>query len=69
MSLSYLFSQNIELPDFISYGKVRLSYAKIGKDALPYSTSTGYSAYALLPAGITGFTRGANLGDPDLCHC
>lgn len=66
VSLSYLFSQNITLPDFISYGKVRLSYAKIGKDALPYSTSTGYSAYSLLPAGVTGFTRGANLGDPDL---
>ncbi|WP_276504347.1 SusC/RagA family TonB-linked outer membrane protein [Terrimonas pollutisoli] len=66
VSLSYLFSQNLQLPDFISYGKVRFSYAKIGKDALPYSTSTGYSAYTLLPAGITGFTRGANLGDPDL---
>ncbi len=66
VSLSYFFSQNITLPDFISYGKLRLSYAKIGKDALPYSTSTGYSAYSLLPAGVTGFTRGANLGDPDL---
>ncbi|HEX7905783.1 MAG TPA: SusC/RagA family TonB-linked outer membrane protein [Chitinophagaceae bacterium] len=66
VSLSYLFSQHMDLPEFISYGKLRLSYAKIGKDALPYSTSTGYVAYGSLPAGITGFTRGANLGDPDL---
>jgi hypothetical protein len=66
VSLSYLFSQQLDLPEFISYGKLRLSYAKIGKDALPYSTSTGYSAYTSLPAGVTGFTRGANLGDPDL---
>jgi TonB-linked SusC/RagA family outer membrane protein len=66
VSLSYLFSQNLHLPDFISYGKLRFSYAKIGKDALPYSTSTGYSAYTSLPSGVTGFTRGANLGDPDL---
>lgn len=65
-SISYLFSQHLHLPDYISYGKVRFSYAKIGKDALPYSTSTGYSAYTSLPSGTTGFTRGANLGDPDL---
>ncbi|HEY0677818.1 MAG TPA: SusC/RagA family TonB-linked outer membrane protein [Chitinophagaceae bacterium] len=66
VSLSYLFSENLKLPEFISYGKARISYAKIGKDALPYSTSTGYSAYTSLPAGTTGFTRGANLGDPNL---
>jgi TonB-linked SusC/RagA family outer membrane protein len=66
VSLSYLFSEHVNLPDFIDFGKARISYAKIGKDALPYSTSTGYSAYTSLPSGITGFTRGANLGDPNL---
>ena len=66
VSLSYLFSEHIKLPEYINYGKVRISYAKIGKDALPYSTSTGYSAYTSLPSGTTGFTRGANLGDPNL---
>jgi TonB-linked SusC/RagA family outer membrane protein len=72
VSFSYLFSQHLALPEFISYGKARISYAKIGKDALPYSTSTGYSAYAPVPAGtglpsgVTGFTRGANLGDVNL---
>jgi hypothetical protein len=65
-SLSYLFSEHINLPAFINNAKARISYAKIGKDALPYSTSTGYSAYTSLPAGTTGFTRGANLGDPNL---
>ena len=68
--LSYLFSQHLPLPEFISYGKVRVSYAKIGKDALPYSTTTGYSPYSPsstgLPSGVTGVTRGANLGDPNL---
>ena len=66
ISLSYLFSEHFKLPEFITYGKARISYAKIGKDALPYSTSTGYSAYTSLPSGTTGFTRGANLGDPNL---
>lgn len=66
VSLSYLFSQHLDLPKFINSGKLRLSYAKIGKDALPYSTSTGYAAYSSLAAGTTGFTRGSNLGDPNL---
>jgi TonB-linked SusC/RagA family outer membrane protein len=66
VSASYLFSEHLPLPDFISYGKARISYAKVGKDALPYQTSTGYSAYGSLPAGVTGLTRGATLGDPNL---
>lgn len=65
-SLSYVFSEHLSLPDFISNGKLRVSYAKIGKDAAPYSTSTGYASYSSLPAGSTGFTRGAILGDPNL---
>lgn len=66
VSLGYVFTEQIPLPRFISYGKLRLSYAKIGKDAIPYSTGTGYSAYTLLPPGVTGFTRSALLGDPGL---
>lgn len=66
VSASYLFSQHMPMPSFISYGKLRLSYAKIGKDAAVYQTSTGYTSYGSLPTGITGLTRGATLGDPGL---
>jgi TonB-linked SusC/RagA family outer membrane protein len=66
VSLGYLFSQQFQLPQFISLGKLRASYAKIGKDAAPYSTVTGYSSYTQLPSGTTGFTRGPLLGDPTL---
>jgi TonB-linked SusC/RagA family outer membrane protein len=65
-SLGYVFSQHFELPNYVSLGKVRASYAKIGKDALPYSTTTGFASYTSLPTGLTGFTRGALLGDPNL---
>jgi len=65
-SLSYILSEHIKLPETITYGKLRVSYARIGKDASPYSTTTGYGAYTSLPAGVTGFTRAANLGDPFL---
>ena len=66
VSLGYIFSEHLNLPEFITYGKFRVSYAKIGKDALPYSTTTGYAAYTSLPTGVTGFTRASNLGDPNL---
>ncbi|WP_025763005.1 SusC/RagA family TonB-linked outer membrane protein [Dyadobacter tibetensis] len=65
-SLGYVFSQHMQMPAFISMGKFRASYAKIGKDALPYSTTTGFASYTSLPSGITGFTRGSLLGDPSL---
>ena len=65
-SLSYIFSQQFKLPEAISMGKFRASYAQIGKDASPYSTITGYSSSDQLPPGLTGFTRGSLLGDPAL---
>lgn len=65
-SLGYVFSQHIKLPEVVSMGKLRASYAQIGKDAAPYSTATGYSSYQSLPSGLTGFTRGALLGNPNL---
>ncbi|MEJ7779168.1 MAG: SusC/RagA family TonB-linked outer membrane protein [Daejeonella sp.] len=65
-SLSYVFSDNIKLPEFINQSKLRLSYAKIGKDAAPYSTSNGFSNYTGLPTGTTGLTISSNLGDPNL---
>ncbi len=66
VNLGYVLSEQIKMPEFIDYAKVRLSYARIGKDAAPYATSTGDAAYSSLPSGITGFTRSSNLGDPDL---
>jgi len=65
-SLSYVFSDNMKLPEFIGQSKLRLSYAKIGKDAAPYSTSSGFSNYSGLPTGTTGLTLASNLGDINL---
>lgn len=65
-SLSYVFSDHLELPSFINQSKLRLSYAQIGKDAPRYSTSSGFSPYTNFPTGYTGFTRYEILGNPDL---
>ena len=65
-SLSYVFSEHLDLPSFINQSKLRLSYAQIGKDAPRYSTSFGFSPYSGFPTGFTGFTRSALLGDVNL---
>ena len=65
-SLSYVFSDQFRLPTVISQAKLRLSYARIGKDASEYSTFTGYSPYISLPTGTGGLTIASNLGNPDL---
>ncbi len=64
-SLSYVFSDQLKLPEWIGQSKLRLSYAKLGKDANEYSTSYGFGTYTL-PAGYTGLSISSNLGNADL---
>jgi TonB-linked SusC/RagA family outer membrane protein len=62
-SLSYIFSQNLALPSWATYGKLRASLAGIGKDALPYSTSITYSPAFDAPVnGVIGWSRDPNAG-------
>ncbi len=62
-SLSYIFSQNLNLPNWVTYGKLRASLAGIGKDALPYSTSITYSPSFDAPVnGVIGWSRDPNAG-------
>ncbi|WP_417371071.1 SusC/RagA family TonB-linked outer membrane protein [Gelidibacter japonicus] len=67
VSLGYLFSENFDLPSWFSYGKLRGSWAQIGKDAVgAYLTSDVYRATANnFPVGdVTGWTRPGNKADP-----
>ena len=66
LSLSYVFSDHLKLSESIDYGKLRISYAGIGKDGGEYATSFGFSPYSNLPTGYIGFTRPALLGDYNL---
>lgn len=67
VNLSVVFSDLLELPTWMTYGKVRASYAEVGKDAPPYSLAVTYVAPALYPiGGQTGFTRSSQLGTIDL---
>lgn len=52
-SLSYIFSENFKLPVWFSYGKLRASYAEIGKDANPYDNNCiGWSRKSYFTADI-----------------
>jgi TonB-linked SusC/RagA family outer membrane protein len=62
-SLSYVFSDMLHLPSFWSYGKLKASYAKVGKDGNPYGTSTGFVAGT--PIGnVLPWTNVDRLGNP-----
>jgi TonB-linked SusC/RagA family outer membrane protein len=67
-SLGYVFSQHLKLPDFISYGKIRASYAKIGiAPVTPYLTSTYYNnAFGQPVNNVIGWTRDDVKGAADL---
>ncbi|MEO8795259.1 MAG: SusC/RagA family TonB-linked outer membrane protein [Daejeonella sp.] len=67
VSLGYVFSDQMKMPDFIDYGKLRFSFAGIGKDAEPYSTTFGYATSSDFPIGnIIGFARNTTRGDQNL---
>ncbi len=67
INLSVVYSDLINLPGWFTYGKIRGSYAEVGKDALPYRLSNVYSSPVDYPlGGQRGFTRGPRLASADL---
>ncbi len=62
-SLSYVFTDHLKAPDWFSYGKLRASYAKIGKDASPYENNSYYSSSVITSSSQIAWTRGDARGD------
>ncbi|MHA4893709.1 SusC/RagA family TonB-linked outer membrane protein [Pedobacter sp. PWIIR3] len=75
-STSFVFTDAFKIQsDILSIGKIRASYAKVGKDASPYSLESTYStggygnntASFTFPYGsIAGFGASGTIGNPDL---
>ncbi|HEY9261224.1 SusC/RagA family TonB-linked outer membrane protein [Chitinophaga sp.] len=59
VSLSAVLSEMIHLPAFISFAKLRASYAKVGNDGLPADPAYG-SYYKLSPTYATGIRWNGN---------
>ncbi len=80
VSTSFIFTEMLDIKNqFLSFGKLRIAYAKIGNDADPYlletvnqvnptssSEPTTFSTNDLPFNGISGATIGNNLGNQDL---
>lgn len=67
VSMSYMFTETLNLsnPNILSYGKLRASFAEVGKDAAPYLIGNYYST--LVPfRGIVGVARNNTIGAEDL---
>jgi TonB-linked SusC/RagA family outer membrane protein len=76
-NLSFVFSDAFTMPDWISYGKVRVSAARVGNDADPYllqsvfvpgTVSDGFqNSQVDFPFnGIPGYTLSTTIGNPEL---
>lgn len=67
-SLSYLFTENLPKNSFINYGKLRLSWAQVGKATGPYVSGIYYNFTPNFPFGgtVPGFRRQSSTAEPDL---
>lgn len=64
-SISYIFSDQFHLPQWWNYGKLKLSYAKLGKDGDPYSIVTAFAPGTPIGSSVP-FTQVNTLGNPNL---
>ena len=69
VSAGYVFTDHFKMQDnILSYGKIRASWARIGKDPAPYKLTSGYETLTDGPIdnSIIGWTRADTKTDPDL---
>src|SRR5690606_39372894 len=67
VNLGFVFTEAIEPTDFLSFGKIRASWAQVGKDTDPYLIGQTYTSPGIYPlGGQVGFTRFSRFGDPEL---
>ena len=63
-NLGFVFSEAIDTPDFLTFGKIRASVARVGKDTGPHQIGQTYTSPGIYPlGGQVGFTRFSRLGD------
>ena len=62
LSLSYVFSDHLKMPSWISFGKLRSSIAAVGKDTDPYRTNIYYGSYSITSSSQIGWTRNEEKG-------
>ena len=68
ISLGYVFTESLPKNSFLSYGKLRASWAQVGKGTDPYVTSKYYGPTDNFPYGNTvpGYVQIPTTADPNL---
>ncbi|MDT0677972.1 SusC/RagA family TonB-linked outer membrane protein [Autumnicola musiva] len=69
VNMGYIFTETLDTQqdDFLSYGKLRASWAKVGKDASPYVVGQYFEGTPGFPLnGIGGFKKSNSAGDLNL---
>ncbi|WP_020532025.1 SusC/RagA family TonB-linked outer membrane protein [Flexithrix dorotheae] len=77
VNASWVFTESFDINNnILSYGKIRVGYGKVGKDASPYNLTSVYVANQAVGNntsslqgpynGISGLVNGAGEGDPNL---
>lgn len=61
-SLSYVFSDQLKLPTWITFGKLRASLAAVGKDTDPYQTNVYYTPSVITSSSQVAWTRDDSKG-------
>ena len=66
VNVGFVFTEAMEAPDFLSFGKLRASWAQVGKDTDAYLIGQTYSSVGVPLGGQVRFTRFSQYGDPEL---
>lgn len=66
VGLSYVFSNQFKLPSWMSFGKLRASYAAVGGGSSAYSTKIGNSFDAIGYMGTPTIALPGNISNPNL---
>jgi len=66
VGVSYIFSNQFALPEWVSFGKLRASYAEVGGGSSSYATKIGYSFDAIGYMGTPLLNLPGNISNPNL---
>lgn len=63
VNLGYVFTESFDQPEFLSFGKLRASYAEVGKDTDPYRIGQTYNSVGVPLNSQVRFSRNGQFGD------
>ncbi|MEC3965902.1 SusC/RagA family TonB-linked outer membrane protein [Flagellimonas halotolerans] len=67
INLGYVFTEHLDVPTWFTFGKLRASWAQVGKDTNPHVLGATFVSPDHFPlGGQVGFSRNSEFGDPML---